>query len=230
MKITWYGQASFGIESASGIRIVTDPYDPEKAGFKPFPDPADIVIKSSSSDDFHDNDHLVPKKDGATVIDALVVASEQGTGHGAAESHGIRFSTIEAMEHQDHPSGHPDQNAMYRFSVDGISFGHMGDMGEDFSPAQMEFFKGVDVLLSHAGGFPVISLEELQRIIGETRPRLVIPMHFRTLCFKPGTMLFITEFLKLFPEEEVDFAFNCNTELDAGSLPEPTRVLVLDYL
>ena len=230
MKITWYGQASFGIESASGLRIVTDPYDPEKAGFKPFPDPADIVIKSSSSDDFHDNDHLVPKKDGAAVIDALVVASEQGTGQGATESHGIRFATIEAMEHQDHPSGHPDQNAMYRFTVDGISFGHMGDMGEDFSPAQMEFFRDVDVLLSHAGGFPVISLEELQRIIGETRPRLVIPMHFRTLCFKPGTMHFITEFLKLFPEDEVDFAFTCDTELEAESLPEPTRVLVLDYL
>ncbi len=226
MRITWYGQASFGIESKDGIRIVTDPYDPEKAGFKPFPDPADIVIKSSSNDDFHDNDHLVPKKDGAEVVDALVVAKGPGT----AETHGIRFSTIEAMEHDDHPSGHPDQNAMYRFTVDGISIGHMGDMGNDFSPDQTAFFKDVDVLLGHAGGFPVISLEELQRIIGETRPRVVIPMHFRTLCFKPCNMHFITEFLKLFPEDEVDFACNCTTELEADSLPEPTRVLVLDYL
>ena len=226
MKITWYGQASFGIETENGLRIVTDPYDPEKAGFKPFPDPADIVIKSSSSDDFHDNDHLVPKKEGATVIDALVVASGPGT----ADSHGIRFSTIEAMEHEDHPSGHPDQNAMYRFSVDRITIGHMGDMGQDFSPAHMAFFKDVDVLLSHAGGFPVISLEELQRIIRETHPRIVIPMHFRTLCFKPRMMHFIPEFLKLFPEEEVDFAFSSETELSADSLPEPTRALVLDYI
>ncbi len=226
MKITWYGQASFGIETESGLRIVTDPYDPEKAGFKPFPDPADIVIKSSSSDDFHDNDHLVPKKEGATVIDALVVASGPET----ADSHGIRFSTIEAMEHEDHPSGHPDQNAMYRFTVDGIKVGHMGDMGQDFSPAHMAFFRDIDVLLSHAGGFPVISLEELQRIIRETRPRIVIPMHFRTLCFKPRMMHFIPEFLKLFPEEEVDFAFSSETELSADSLPEPTRALVLDYI
>lgn len=226
MKITWYGQASFGIETENGLRIVTDPYDPEKAGFKPFPDPADIVIKSSSSDDFHDNDHLVPKKEGATVIDALVVANGPGT----ADSHGIRFSTIEAMEHEDHPSGHPDQNAMYRFSIDGIKIGHMGDMGQDFSPAHMAFFKDIDVLLSHAGGFPVISLEELQRIIRETRPRIVIPMHFRTLCFKPRMMHFIPEFLNLFPEEEVDFAFSSETELSADSLPEPTRALVLDYI
>ena len=230
MNITWYGQASFGIESDSGIRIVTDPYDPEKAGFKPFPEPADIVIKSSSNDDFHDNDHLVAKRPGARVIDALVVASATGTGRGETESHGVRFATIEAMEHRDHPSGHPDQNAMYRFSVDGISIGHMGDMGNDFSPAQVDFFRDVDVLLSHAGGFPVISLPELVRIIGETRPRLVIPMHFRTLCFKPRSMHFITEFLKLFPEEEVDFACDCRATLSADQLPTTTRALVLDYL
>ena len=140
MKITWYGQASFGIETNSGIRIVTDPYDPATSGFKPFPDPADIVIKSSSNDDFHDNDHLVPKKPGAAVIDALVVASTDGS----VSSHGIEFKAVEAMEHSLHPSGHPDQNGMYRFRVDGMEIGHMGDMGNDFSDEQMEFFSGVN--------------------------------------------------------------------------------------
>ncbi|MCE2523046.1 MAG: MBL fold metallo-hydrolase [Rhodobacteraceae bacterium] len=225
MKMTWYGQASFGIESADGVRIVTDPYDPDKAGFKPFPDPADIVIKSSSSDDFHDNDHLVPKKAGADVIDALEVALHDGS----VSSHGIGFSAIEAMEHELHPSGHPDQNAMYRFGIDGIEIGHMGDMGNEFSEEHIEFFRGVNVLLSHAGGFPVISLEELKRIVGLVRPNLVVPMHFRTLCFKPREMHFITEFLKLFGEETVDFAFGSVAELCLDDLPAPTRSLVLDY-
>ncbi len=225
MKVTWYGQASFGIESRSGIRIVTDPYDPEKAGFKPFPDAADIVIKSSSNDDFHDNDHLVPKKPGACVIDALEVARRGGS----ATSHEIGFRAIEAMEHDLHPSGHPDQNAMYRFEVDGIDIGHMGDMGNDFSEDQLAFFSGVHVLLSHAGGFPVISLEELKRIVDRVRPNMVIPMHFRTLCFKPRMMHFITDFLELFGEDEIDFAFGCSAELESQDLPEPTRSLVLDY-
>ena len=225
VKVTWYGQASFGIESEAGIRIVTDPYDPEKAGFKPFPDQADIVIKSSRSDDFHDNDHLVPKRAGALVIDALDVA----LGDGEMSSHGIRFGAIEAMEHRLHPSGHPDQNAMYRFAVDGIEIGHMGDMGNDFSDQQIGFFAGVNVLLSHAGGFPVISLPELRRIVDRLQPNLVIPMHFRTLCFKPRQMLFINEFLDMFGEEDTDFAFSCSTELHRDRLPEPVRHLVLDY-
>ena len=226
MKITWYGQASFGIESDGGVMIVTDPYDPDKAGFKPFPDAADIVIKSSSNDDFHDNDYLVPKKPGAMVIDALDVALDGGN----VSSHGIGFAAIEAMEHALHPSGHPDQNAMYRFEMDGIEIGHMGDAGNDFTEEQIEFFRGVNILLSHAGGFPVISLEELERIVGLVQPNLVIPMHFRTLCYKPREMHFITEFLALFGEEETDFACGCTVRLDRKDLPPPTRSLVLDYV
>ncbi len=225
MKIKWYGQASFAFENSFGIRIVTDPYDPAKAGYKPFPDPADIVIKSSSSDDFHDNDHLVPKREGSMVVDALDVALNGGV----TEARGVEIRAIEAMEHLDHPSGHPDQNAMYRFAMDRIEIGHMGDMGNDFSEEQLAFFKGVDVLISHAGGFPVISLEELVRVVGIITPKLVIPMHFRTLRWKPGNMHFLSEFLKHFPEETVDFVCDCETEITESDLPVSTRTLVLDY-
>ena len=226
MKITWYGQACFAIENSEGIRIYTDPYDPEKAGFKQFRDPADIVIKSSSNDDFHDNDHLVPKLAGAKVIDALELALN-GTD---ITTHGIGFSAIEAMEHLDHPSGHPDQNAMYRFAIDAIEVGHMGDMGNDFSEEQLGFFKNVDILLSHAGGFPVITLDELERIIGIVQPKLVIPMHFRTLCYKPQEMLFISEFLKLFDNNDIDFACTSTVTLNKEDLPNSTRALILAYV
>ncbi len=226
MKITWYGQACFEIVSTSGTVIYTDPYDPDKAGFKPFGSSADIIIKSSSNDDFHDNDHLVPKREKATVIDALEVSLMNAT----IESHGIVFETIEAMEHDLHPSGHPDQNAMYKFTVDEISIGHMGDMGNNFSKDQLAFFNDIDILLSHAGGFPVISLEELSRIVSLVKPKLVIPMHFRTLCFKPRNMFFITEFLKYFPDEIIHFACSSSTVLNKRDLPKQTRALILDYV
>ena len=225
MQITWYGQASFGIESVDGTRVVTDPYDPEKAGFKAFTDAADVVIKSSSNDDFHDNDHLVPKRDGATVIDALPVALEGGE----TTSHGITFKAIEAMEHLDHPYRDPDQNAMYRFNVDGVEIGHMGDMGNDFSNEQIAFFEGVDILLSHAGGKPVISLEELNRIADTVKPKLIIPMHFRTLCYKPCDMHFISAFVDSFGSDRIDFACQSTVALSKDVLPSETRAMVLDY-
>ena len=224
MKISWYGQASFGLESASGLRIVTDPYDPKTSGFKPFPDEADVIIMSSDNDSFHCNEQLVPKRAGAEVINALTVAQKGGS----YESHGVVFKAIEAMEHLQHHEHDPDQNGMYRFNIDGIA--HMGDMGNAFTDAQLDFFRGVDVMLALAGGYPVIAIDELKRIIDETQPKLVIPMHFRTLCYKPQNMFFITEFLSLFDEKDVDFACASTAELDKKSLPETTRALVIDYI
>lgn len=224
MKIKWYGHASFGIENEAGILVVTDPYDPEKTGFKPFPDDAHIVIKSSSNDDFHDNDHLAPKREDAIVIDALEVALAGGK----TEAFGVKFDTIEAMENDEHPSGHPDQNGMYKFTMDGISIGHMGDMGNDFSDQQMAFFSGVDILLAHAGGFPVISIEELQRIINTVQPKLVIPMHYCTPIYKPQDNLSIEHFLKLFDKDKVDSISGSTATISRESLPEKTRALVLE--
>ena len=45
MKIRWFGHACFGIVSANGTRIITDPFD-ESVGY-PMPDAeADIVTTS----------------------------------------------------------------------------------------------------------------------------------------------------------------------------------------
>lgn len=224
MKITWYGHASFGIENDDNILVVTDPYDPEKTGFNAFPQKADIVIKSSSNDDFHDNDHLVPKREDAMVIDALEIARAGGQ----TTAFGIEFQAIEAMENDDHPSGHPDQNGMYRFVMDGISIGHMGDMGNDFSDQQMEFFSGVDVLLAHAGGFPVISIDELDRILKSTKPKLVIPMHYCTPIYKPQDNLPIDSFLELFAPGDVETIASSTTIVTKENLPEKTRALILE--
>ena len=226
MQITWYGQASFGIESDSGLLIVTDPYDPETSGYKPFPKPANVVIRSSDNDDFHCNAHLVPQKEDATVITALDVAKNGGS----VESHGITFKAVQAMEHVDHHLHDPDDNGMYRFNIDGIEIGHMGDMGNPFNKEQMDFFRGVDVLLALAGGFPVIAHDELMKVINETQPKIVIPMHFRTLTYKPRDSYWISEFLSHFDDKDVDFAFSNTATINKADLPESTRVLVVDYL
>jgi len=226
MQITWYGQASFGLRADNGTLIVTDPYDPKLAGYKPFPEAADIVIRSSDNDDFHCNEQLVPKKDGATVITALDLANSGQS----QTTHGITFTAIKAMEHVDHHLHDPDDNGMYRFNIDGIEFGHMGDMGNPLSQEQTNFFKGVDVLLALAGGFPVIAHDALMNLINEVKPKLVIPMHFRTLTYIPRDSFWISELLTHFDDADVDFACADTASLSKDSLPDNTRVLVIDYL
>lgn len=223
MKLKWYGHASFLITSADGLSIITDPYPPETAGYRPVTEAPDLVIMSSDNDNFHCRADLIPGS--PVVINALDVARQGGR----REARGVTFEAVEAMEALDHHEHDPDQNGLYRFTVDGISIGHMGDVGNALTEAQKQFFAGVDVLLALAGGHPTIALDDLKNAIDYARPRLVIPMHFRTLRYKPRNTLWITSFLEYFDPQAVEFACDCEVTLDAGTLPPPTRVLVLAY-
>ena len=225
MKLKWYGQAAFRIVSDDGLRIVCDPYTPEELGFAPIEDQADIVITSSDNDSAHCRHDLVPgPHNWLNALDAV-----RAGGHATVGD--LPVQAIEAMEIETHPLHDPEANAMYRFEIDGIKIAHMGDCGNDLNAQQTDFLRGADVLLAltGAGGF-VLSLEEVMRVIGETKPKLVVPMHFRTLNYKPRSMEWIGAFLELWDEEkDVDFAFGCEVELTKKNLPDSTRVLVMDY-
>lgn len=222
MKLKWYGQAAFAVTASSGLRIITDPYTPETAGYLPILDPANVVITSSDTDSFHCRADLILGN--PTAINAVDVARD-----GDRTEQGITFRAIAAMEALTHRDNHPEQNAMYRFDVDGIRIGHMGDMGNALSDAQIDFFRGVDVLLALAGGFPTLPLDDLKTVIDAVQPRLVVPMHFRTLRLKPRNQFWIQTFLDYFPDEQVDFACDYEVTLMPADLPESTRVLVLAH-
>jgi len=224
MKLKWYGHASFLITPENGPTIVTDPYTPETSGYKPVQDTPDVVIRSSANDTFHCRADLIPGH--PLIVDALEVAQSGGQ----RVERGVCFQAIESMEALNHRFHVPDRNAMYRFSVDGISIGHMGDMGNPLTAEQLAFFKGIDVLLALTGGHPTIEQDDLKTMIDQVRPRLVIPMHFRTLRLKLTHVLWIQSFLDYFDPGDVDFAFDSEAKITRDNLPASTRILVLDHV
>jgi len=223
MKIKWYGHASFLITAQNDTTIVTDPYTPETSGYLPIPDSPDIVIISSDNDTFHCRADLVPGS--PIIMNALHVAKNGGQ----RIEKDITFQAIEAMEALDHQFHDPDQNGMYRFTVDGVSIGHLGDIGNALTEDQLRFFSGVDVLLALAGGHPTIRLDDLKVVIDRTQPKLVIPMHFRTLRYKPRNTFWIQSFLNYFDPQEVDFACDTEVTITPDTLPSSTRVLILAH-
>jgi len=110
---------------------------------------------------------------------------------------GIQIQAIEAMEALNHQFHDPDQNGMYRFEMDGLHIGHLGDVGNPLNAEQMEFFQGLDVLLALAGGHPTLELDDLKTLIDTIKPKIVVPMHFRTLRYKPRNTFWIESFLSL---------------------------------
>jgi L-ascorbate metabolism protein UlaG (beta-lactamase superfamily) len=224
MKLKWYGHASFRITAVDGTTIVTDPYTPELAGYRPFTEPADIAIASSDDDDYHCRTDLIP---GDPVrINALEIAKAGGS----REVNGITFTAIITKEMEDHPYHAPGQNAMYRFEKDGIKVAHMGDIGNPFTQTQIDFLKGADVLLTLAGDVPTIKLVDLVPALEEIAPKLIVPMHFRTLTYRPRDGFWIQSFLDYYDNDKIDFVFDYETNLTPADIPDHTRVLVFDYV
>ena len=118
---------------------------------------------------------------------------------------------------------------MYRWEMDGVHIGHMGDIGNPFTEEEFKFFEGLDVFLVLAGDVPTIRLPDLKQVIDRVQPKLVIPMHFRTLRYKPRNMQWITAFLHHFNDADIDFQSDWEVELSREDLPESTRVLVLTH-
>jgi L-ascorbate metabolism protein UlaG (beta-lactamase superfamily) len=222
MNLKWYGHASFRITS-SDVSIITDPYTPETAGYKAISESADIVIISSDNDSFHCRADLIPGQ--PVIINALELARSAAP----RTEKGITFHAVQAMEAHNHRFHDPDQNGMYKFDVDGLTVGHMGDVGNALVHEQLEFFKDVDILLALAGGHPTIELDDLKTAINAIKPKLIIPMHFRTLTYKPRNTFWIETFLKYFDDEQVEFACSSELELNRQTMPASTKVLVLDY-
>lgn len=209
MKITWQGHACF-IITGSGVRVVTDPYTPQVANLAPLRESVDVVVMSSDNDPFHSDAADVPGN--PTVVNALEVARNGGW----REINGLRVDAIEAMESVVHKTD-PDANAMYRFSVDDVRIGHMGDVGNPLTAAQLDFFRGVDVLLALTGGPPTIELDDLDAALREVQPKIVIPMHYVIPNLRLN-ILGLEAFTGRSPAERVDVRNETSLELSRETL------------
>jgi L-ascorbate metabolism protein UlaG (beta-lactamase superfamily) len=221
VKIKWYGHACFKLEG-DGTSIVTDPYDPKVAGLDPVYEPADLVVVSSATDEYHSYARMV-------TGDPLYLNALEATGEESVEVGGVRFETFRAMESVEHKED-PDENAMYRFELGGVSVLHLGDLGNPPTEEQLARLRGkVDVLLALTGGPPTLELDDLERAIEDIGPRVVIPMHYKIPKLTvDGDILPVRTFTSRYPVEQVVSVGTPEVEFMPGTLPEGLRVYVLE--
>jgi len=219
MRIKRYGHASFLIEG-DNIRIVTDPYLPELIGYDPITEPADVVIMSSATDPAHSHASMIPGN--PAVINAVEITES------AVEIRGVRFEAVATMESLVYKDS-PGQNAMYRFTVEGIAVGHMGDVGNPLNDTQLAFFRDIDILFALTGGSPTIELDDLDKALSIIRPKITIPMHYKTEKSKLTRILPVKEFTSRHPKEIVHYLEYSEIRLDQSTLPKQHQIYVLKY-
>ena len=215
MKITFYAHACFRLE-ADGIAVVTDPYQPALSRFHPINEPADLVIMSSETDDFHSDPSHV--QGSPVVVNALTLPPE-GTEALGIPIRGFPAYESKTFDYQSEVGRDADANALYHFTLGGLRVLHMGDIGNPVDPAQLAELAGkVDILLALAGAHATIALDDLDTVIRTIRPRAVIPMHY----FHPRGILKIEPvevFLDRLPPERITRVGGSVLELTPDTLP-----------
>lgn len=205
IKITWFGHAMFLFENPN-VKLVTDPFD-EQVGY-PVPElEADVVLVSHEHFD-HNNVSLI-----------------KGAHHIIKDTFPVEINSIKI---EGCPSFHDDaqgkkrgKNIIFKWNMSGVTIAHMGDYGESsISRQQKDFLKRLDVLLLPVGGVYTINGQKAWEIVEELKPRIVIPMHYKTEHCKIAIKS-IEEFLKNVTDVK---HFPSSVTISEGTLPVKTEI------
>ena len=164
MKITSYGHSCFALCFANGTTIITDPFD-DTTGYPLCEASCDAA--SLSHDHFDHNHTQSLKGDFVTLNEA-----------GQREVGGVKVTAI-ASFHDDKQGALRGPNLLTKFEADGLKIAHLGDLGHMPDDAQVEFLKGLDVLMIPIGGHFTIDTAQAEAIVRAVKPHTVIAMHFK---------------------------------------------------
>jgi len=183
VTVRYFGQSFFLITSG-GQRIAIDPFG--DIGY-PFPSvEGDVVLVTHEHRD-HNNVGLVS---GAPRILRGLTEGARDWAKVYERIAGTLFYTV--------PSFHDDQfgtarglNAIFVIETGGFRIAHLGDLGQPFlSEGVLRAIGRVDMLMIPVGGAPfTIGAREATHVVEQIRPKVVIPMHYRTTVRPdwPGT-------------------------------------------
>ncbi len=216
VKVEWFGHACFLIVSSDGTRILTDPYEPGFRGlisYAPINVAADIVTVSHEHADHN-------------YVQGVLGNPEVIRSPGSHTVRDIEFFGL-LCYHDKVQGKERGSNTVFRFSVDNLKICHMGDLGHILSDSDLASLGTLDVLLIPTGG-PAATLElgDAVSLWEKLKPRLVIPMHFKTeKCTFPKYS--IEDLTKVRPSARK--INSSSVEITEETLPDQTSILILNH-
>lgn len=212
MEITWYGHSCFRLMERSMASVVCDPFDSKVAGYEPLKLKADIVTVSY---DAPEHNHTDAVKGGPHAI----------TGPGEFEIGGVFITGVQTNGVKR--SEGELRNTLYVFDYNGLTVAHLGVLNRVPSQAEVEALGPVHLALVPVGDGRSLNAAKAAEVISLIEPRIVIPMHYAT----PASAIKLDplgKFLKEMGLSEVE-SLPMLKITSLSSLPEETKVIVLDY-
>jgi L-ascorbate metabolism protein UlaG (beta-lactamase superfamily) len=212
MEITWYGHSCFRLMERSMASVVTDPFDAKATGYEALKLKADIVTVSYDQPEYN-------------YLDAVKGGPHTITGPGEYEIGGVFITGI-----QTNGSKRAEdelRNTLYVFDYNGLTLVHLGNLNRVPTQAEVEALGPVHIALVPVGDGMTLNAAKAAEVISLLEPKIVIPMQFATAAsivkLDP-----LNKFLKEMGLGEVEKMPSLKVN-SVSSLPEETKVIVLDY-
>lgn len=168
MKLKFIGHSCFLVTSSDGATVIIDPYKSGAYGgaicYDPIIDQADIAVLTHEHED-HGNVKDLPGHPLSVSMESRV--------------RGIEFDMVMTW-HDQAEGAERGPNRIVCFSIDDIRLCHLGDLGHVLKDEQASAVGHVDILLVPVGGRFTIGPDEASEVIGQLKPRIVVPMHYKT--------------------------------------------------
>lgn len=160
VRVDWLGYETFRMTSSLGLKIVTNPFG-SSVGSLPGNLRADVLLITTEKSAFNNSD----------AIENTPTTFRGPIGAGLHSSSGIAFRGVPTA---DPRSG--DVNLAFTWTVDGIRICFAGNQAAPFSGYDLGLIGTVDVLFLPVGVPSSLSDDIRAQIIGQLRPRVIIPM------------------------------------------------------
>jgi L-ascorbate metabolism protein UlaG (beta-lactamase superfamily) len=178
VKLRWYGQSFFQLETSLGFKIVFDPHGIPFFGRSQVK--ADYVLISHPHSDHSQVEVLEsPPKPSDVYRGVVDVGPRKQEWKLVNEKRGqITLRNIGTF-HDPVNGMQRGKNSIWIVEADGLVFCHLGDLGHVLSPEQLKAIGKVDVLMVPIGGIYTLNGDQARKVVEQIKPRLfVLPMHY----------------------------------------------------
>ena len=211
MKIKWLGQSCFLITNDRGINILTDPFD-ETLGYRMTKEKINII---TISHEHYDHNNTMGIKGKPVVLKGPV----------QRDTHKIKFQGV--FSYHDSVFGkYRGENIIFLIKTDNMGICHLGDLGHLLDENQLKEIGIVDILFIPVGGYYTINHSQADQLIEQVKPKIVIPMHYKTDAIK-WSIDPLSYFLD--KKKNIHLVQDKYLEITSDTLPENTTIYVLKY-
>ena len=200
MTITWLGHSCFKVES-QGYAIILDPYeDGYVQGLGPLRASANEVLCSHGHGDHNAVGVIDVQKGGESPFTVTVLDTFHDNMKGAKRG----------------------PNKIHILDDGTFKVAHLGDLGCELTEEQKQALAGLDAMLIPVGGFFTIDAKQAKAVVDAVKPRIVVPMHYRSKKFGFDVLAMLEDYTSLCDDVVV---YDTNTLVLTKETPAQTAVL-----